>query len=365
MAVLETTYENIRSLNNVTCPSVLRKNIKQLLKDNIMDIEFHRPKQRNQPEVVSAKVSRDSFMTTAAQNDGDSIEMDMKCLYDAAHILRKTISSAERWEFNGSLEVNERIVPRELYSFFRWLICGRVEVLSSTRKQAGVNRSAMSISQTAISMSYSERQIKQKTTANLHCTRIMPQQVAIGLSIHQTVRNKKIIEILHGYGMSIEYNRLFRYETQIDETITQDIASNQGINVPKDNVKGRYVFFATNNVDFQEDKRDGKNTTHATALAVYQRKLPDDTTPPLILTEVSGSRALVDIPESLTSLKDCTMPAKPMTKCPTYPDFVPTDGKVDHNDMKKWLIAKTMRRNLYTDESVRRSRAAESDMTVT
>ena len=34
----------------------------------------------------------------------------------------------------------------------------------------------------------------------------MPQQLAVGVAIRQAIRSKKVIKILHVFGMSVEYN---------------------------------------------------------------------------------------------------------------------------------------------------------------
>ena len=48
-------------------------------------------------------------------------------------------------------------------------------------------------------------------------------------------------------------------------------------------VKNRHVFFAIDNVDFAEDTHDGKHTLHGTAMAIYQKTDPRDTTPQIRL----------------------------------------------------------------------------------
>lgn len=67
--------------------------------------------------------------------------------------------------------------------------------------------------------------------------------------------------------MSVEYNRLFRYETQIAENIIRERMKNNGTYVPSSIVKNRFILIAVDNMDFMEDTSDGKNTTHATVIA--------------------------------------------------------------------------------------------------
>ena len=40
--------------------------------------------------------------------------------------------------------------------------------------------------------------------------------------------------------------------------------------------RGAMYFFAVDNVDFAEDTYDGQRTLHGTAMAIYQRKDPQD-----------------------------------------------------------------------------------------
>ena len=47
----------------------------------------------------------------------------------------------------------------------------------------------------------------------------MPQQLAVGLAVHQAVRSKDVINMLHGSGMSVEYNRILRVESQIESSV--------------------------------------------------------------------------------------------------------------------------------------------------
>ena len=104
----------------------------------------------------------------------------------------------------------------------------------------------------------------------------MPQQLAIGLAVHQAVRSKELISLLHGFGMSVDYNRILRVESQIEANVLKQVEENDGVYLPPDIVKGRHVFFAIDNVDFSEDTPDGKRTFQGTAMAVYQRSEDQD-----------------------------------------------------------------------------------------
>ena len=104
----------------------------------------------------------------------------------------------------------------------------------------------------------------------------MPQQLAVGLAVHQATRSKNLVNMLHGFGMSVEYNRVMRVESQIEATVLQRMEDDGGMYIPPDVVKNRHVFFAIDNVDFAEDTYDGKRTLHGAAMAIYQKKEAED-----------------------------------------------------------------------------------------
>ena len=101
----------------------------------------------------------------------------------------------------------------------------------------------------------------------------MLQQVAIALSVHKETRSKKIINVLHDFGVSIEYNRLLRIESQIADVKLSRLRTNDNIFIPADFFRGRHVCFAIDNVDFAEDIADGKRMLRGPAMAIYQRSL--------------------------------------------------------------------------------------------
>ena len=75
----------------------------------------------------------------------------MKILYKAAAVLRNAIKKADRWNFSGSFTVKDKQMPKELYSFFRWVLEGPNASLSTDQKSAQVNRHATSLAQSTVS----------------------------------------------------------------------------------------------------------------------------------------------------------------------------------------------------------------------
>lgn len=279
MSELEATHENILKENGVEMKTQSRKSLKQLLLSEIDDIEFHRPKRVNESERVTIKQTRDAAVQLS-EHDSD-VSDDMKTLYDAALFLRKSINKSKNWVFQGSLEnLSSEHYPQELYCFFRWLINGTSNAnISTEKKRNEVHKRAMSLVQSTVSLSLTERQIANRKSEFLKTSREMPQNLAVGLAVHQSVRSKKLVDLLHGFGMSVEYNRLLRVESQIEASVLKRMENDDGLFLPPDIVKGRHIFFAIDNVDFAEDTYDGRNTLHGTAMAIYQKCQDEDEKP--------------------------------------------------------------------------------------
>ena len=92
-----------------------------------------------------------------------------------------------------------------------------------------LNQSATTLAQSTITMSLSQSQVSNRKAKTIRCTREMPHQVAIALSVHNATRSKKIINVLHDFGVSIEYNRLLRIESQIADAILSRLPTNDNI----------------------------------------------------------------------------------------------------------------------------------------
>ena len=272
----------------------------------------------------------------------------MKTLLDAAMLLRKSFKKCKKWEFIGPLEnVSDENIPMELYSFFRWVIQGPNNLLSAEKKSSEVHKRAMSLTQITVSMCLTERQVSNKKSGVVRLATEMPQLLAIGLAVHQAVRSKELISLLRGFGMSVDYNRVLRVETQIEASVLKRIEQNDGVYLPPDIVVGRHVFFAVDNVDFCEDTPDGKRTFHGTATAIYQRTNAQDQVPDIAVDPKIQSCSIKDLPESITELLECQAPpSKPFT--PVYREFHLFSGQELPSRVRTqdytWLLGRSLSR---------------------
>ena len=174
-----------------------------------------------------------------------------------------------------------RMYQHRFLVFYRWIRQGTKHEFSAGEKSQEVFNRAMALSQTTVSMCLTVRQVKNEKADVVRSSSEMPWQLAVGIAEHQAMRNKQLITMLHGFGISVDYNRILRVEAQIEASVLKRMELNDGLYIPPDLVLGRHVFFAVDNVDFAEDTPDGKNTFHGTAMAIYQRQEPGDVAPEL------------------------------------------------------------------------------------
>ena len=137
-----------------------------------------------------------------------------------------------------------------------------IVAINASNKSNEIHKRAMSLAQTAVSMFLTDRQKRKTKSKVIKSSRDMPQQLAAGLALRQSIRSKEIVNMLHGFGMSVEYNRLLRIEAQIEQNVLERMNQHGGMYLPENFVKNRHVFFAIDNVDFAEDN---EKNTHFTA----------------------------------------------------------------------------------------------------
>jgi len=140
---------------------------------------------------------------------------------------------------------------------------------------------AMQLAQNTIALCLTDRQVDNRRSKVVYCTREVLEHLTVSLAIHQAVRSKELVNIPHGFGMAVEYNRLLTVESQIEKTILKRIESEGGMFLPPDIMKGWHVYFAIDNIDFSEDTLGRKRTLHGTAVPIYQKVGPQDEEPVL------------------------------------------------------------------------------------
>ena len=142
---------------------------------------------------------------------------------------------------------------------------------------------------------------------------IPPKHVGLGLTLHNATRSRKLVNLFYKAGHIASYGRILSIDTGMAESTLKSIDKDTGAVVPPNLVPGRFVQFSADNTDINDSSLDGKNTFHATQMAVWQRGPPEES----ILDNVKPSdKVTLDIPHVLQK----THEAIP-TKETATPDF--------------------------------------------
>ena len=182
--------------------------------DEIPNVEFCKPRKANESEHVVLKSTRDFAIAEAEARD-ESLSDELKSLFDAAKILRKAVIDSEKWKFTGDLtNANEKHVPNKLVHFFSWFIRGASDI-KDEKKKILVEKRTQSLAQNAIYACLSPRKVLNKTSEAFYNTHELPQPLAVGLAVHQATRSEKLLQLLHGFGLSVDHTRILKIETRI------------------------------------------------------------------------------------------------------------------------------------------------------
>lgn len=351
MVEIENIFKKVGEAEKVK-PHLRRHQLKELLILRIPDVEFHRSKIRNEAEYVTCKEGRNAAVLkvielkkTKIKEDIEITENSFEIIKKASLILRKAVVSCDVWQFEGSLiNFDSKYSPEELRIFFKMLIAGTLVDETPVTIIKNVN----TLSQLTISMVKTNRSIAESANV-VYNSKVVPLQVAIGLTVHQFSRSRKVIDLLYSYGLSIEYGKVLRLETQLAESVIQNMSSNDGIFVPSTFVKNRRVFFAIDNADFCEDTPDGKNTSHVTAISIYQKKFSSDEDGCLNIVKYSRNKTIDHTnPNVFTEILEAYMPKSPKPIIPEFPFYMPR--QLNHNSSLvskdlPWILAKTLNIN--------------------
>ena len=99
-----------------------KKHLKTIISENIEEVKFLKSYRASESELlVSEKLLG---KTVSDLHEQQTEEADVKCLVEAARILRKELASSSRWKFTGSQSMSEFQPPTLLTSFLRWLLFG-------------------------------------------------------------------------------------------------------------------------------------------------------------------------------------------------------------------------------------------------
>ena len=339
---LSVKFNAIRENNGVDKPDISKIKLKQILNENIDDVQFSMPVRRNESERVTVKKTSDRAIQMFEET---KLETDMQNLFDVAKYLRKQILKVEPWKFSGSLDTEGIIgkhVPKSLCMFLRWLIQGPTRMRRDGENiDEQVQKRVLTLAQQTMYSCLTRKQLSEsKKTLALRHSNEWPLQLGVGLTVHATFRSKELIAYLHGLGISVDYKRIISVETKLANQAVVSMYENDGVFVPRSFVPNRHIFFAVDNCDFQEDTADGKNTLHGTVMNIYQRvdEFDEVTRLSINFDDQIEDKRLYDLPNTITDIVECNLSNNAKPKCKELGKF-PTSGNISLNPKDLcWLI---------------------------
>ena len=258
-------------LDNETQIQNFKQYIKRLLQENIANVVFHKPKNRNESERVCFN---DAVL--------DAVEHKFACdeflnIFECASTVRQEILQQKPWLFEGDFE--GFTVPKSLHQLIKWIVLGaKHQIGDSTRSLHEADVTVNNICQIIMKATKTTRQVRYKpaVTSNasfrskLHSE--TPFSVGLGLHIHKETRSKKIIDCLSELSLTISYDKIMKIETEIANTATKIIRENDGVFIPPTVTQDTKIHFAIDNTDFHNDTPDGKLEFHGTGQILFQKR---------------------------------------------------------------------------------------------
>jgi len=97
----------------------------------------------------------------------------------------------------------------------------------------------------------------------------LPKHTSLAMCVHHLTLSKRLIELLNRMGHCVSYDEMRAVNTSIAEEVLAKVQE-FGTVIPTNIKPGAFVQIAANNNDLNEEAMDGKNTTHATTMVIYQ-----------------------------------------------------------------------------------------------
>ena len=158
------------------------------------------------------------------------------------------------------IDTAKLLFPQCLYWLIRWIVTGELLCDHPTA-------SALNITD--------ERKIIMVGQDLIHCAshaRVkLPKQVGLAMCVKHLTGSKQLITLLNRMGHCSSYEEIAELETSLaNESLAR--ADCSGVLIPTNINPDVFIQMAADNNDINEETIDGKNTTHATTRAIYQRQ---------------------------------------------------------------------------------------------
>ena len=277
-------YVSLMSVDAIPDPSCRTHVLKQKLQRHYADrIVFRKQRQANQPLLLMASsATTDDAIGMLMERFPEELEPDeispeshfLCCLHTVTTKLKADMKIAGGHKGYDDLnqEAEEKCIPTSVYLLMKWII--QDELNPGEHSEPDCDNSPND----DISPALHQRilNVCQDIVYNVSMGRKnTPKHIGTGLFVHHLTRSKQLIEYLHMAGDSTSYPTVNRIDSSIAQSQISRFEENDNTFVPEGVVPGKFVQFAADNFDMQEETLDGKGTLHVTQMAVFQRGPPN------------------------------------------------------------------------------------------
>ena len=257
--------------------------------------------------------------------------------------------------FNGSIESEYSKYPDVLQTFLKWVLAGVRPLHEAVDENINIASRTLSFN-----VMYNMKTKRQANYKPKHSNKIVSRhrytpvhQIGMGLALRHMDRNNNVIRLISLYGTSIPDRQCLRWGTIIANSVIDLMVSNDNVYIPPNLVKHVLTMFHIDNIDWQEDTPDGKNTTHMLMICIMQRRTSKPAPLCLKLNPKTSSLTLKD--NSFDELSPYNKSSK--TKftrtagCSVFPSSQILDNK--KGNWRHWLTVPCFER-LFLRENVER-----------
>ncbi len=191
---------------------------------------------------------------------------ERKLIYSTALLIKREIASCVGISsrpldvMDVSLSKAKAILPDNLYWLLRWIVSSESTNLEDIATESCKNAS-------------DERKIIMLAQDILHCSSHgkikTPKHVSLGVAVRHLTGSKDLITLLNRMGHSSSFDEVQAIDTSLAKEINIR-EEEMGVVLPSNICPGSFVQLAADNTDLREETLDGKQTTHATTVVLYQ-----------------------------------------------------------------------------------------------
>ena len=262
IADIEVTYKNIlEEYGSYEDLSVYyqRRYLKDLILGSISHAECVAQKDPSKPHLIQSSI----LDLTAAMDNAEKNGSDMRCIFKAANIVRKSILNFR--EGKPPITNDAEDVPPELFSFIKWVCTGSKREISQLgeHRRCSLEKEITSCISNIMYITKSDWQINHKSDQDFRTPTINENKMVIKttLQIRHCCRSKKIVNALHANGVTMSNNRALQIETALANSVINSLhITPSGIDLFPFLQKDQFIYF--DNTDFSIDTSDGKGQLH-------------------------------------------------------------------------------------------------------